>query len=390
MMSVADMGPEGIGRAASEAAAADLRMPREIAGAGIRLAPIDEAVHRLGFEAYFADPASRFTAGPGDGALAWKRMAMWAGQWRLLGFGHYAILDERDHFCGHIGVWFPIEKPEIELVYGLVPDARGKGIARRAVELVRDAADACGIASLVSYIAPANGASQNVAAAVGAVHNGNIMLRGVEHQVWRHTIKGRGERAGGPIMVDSAAMPLMISTERLSLVHWRPDHFEVYAAHEADAEAQQFVGGPEDRSEAWRILCAKAGQWALRGTGMYAVEHDGDLVGHVGLYDVVGWPERELGWHTYRGHTGKGYAREAAAAVLAVCAEQGLDRLVSHIHPDNAASRAVARALGAAADGDVMLPVGPAKRVRHDLSAPRNTVIDRSATGAPLSAGFAA
>ncbi|HYZ61371.1 MAG TPA: GNAT family N-acetyltransferase, partial [Acetobacteraceae bacterium] len=43
---------------------------------------------------------------------------------------------------------------------------------------------------------------------------------------------------------------------------------------------------------------------------------------------------------------GRGYAREAAAAVVAWLLAVGVGRLVAYIHPEHAASMGVARALG--------------------------------------------
>jgi RimJ/RimL family protein N-acetyltransferase len=57
-------------------------------------------------------------------------------------------------------------------------------------------------------------------------------------------------------------------------------------------------------------------------------------------------------------HQGQGLAKEAAHAVMAWLREQGIARFAAHIHPDHAASAAIARRLGLTpgdtrADGEV-------------------------------------
>lgn len=47
-------------------------------------------------------------------------------------------------------------------------------------------------------------------------------------------------------------------------------------------------------------------------------------------------------------HQGRGYAREAAEAMVSWLREQGAGNIVAHIHPDHQASAAMARAVGLA------------------------------------------
>jgi len=65
-----------------------------------------------------------------------------------------------------------------------------------------------------------------------------------------------------------------------------------------------------------------------------------------------------LAWVVGTEHQGQGLATEAAKAVMAWLRAQGIATFVAHIHPDHAASAAVARHLGlkpgsARADGEV-------------------------------------
>ena len=54
----------------------------------------------------------------------------------------------------------------------------------------------------------------------------------------------------------------------------------------------------------------------------------------------------DLAWVVAVPHQGQGYSREAAAAVRTAPGDGGVARFSACIHPDHAASAAVARALG--------------------------------------------
>ena len=54
----------------------------------------------------------------------------------------------------------------------------------------------------------------------------------------------------------------------------------------------------------------------------------------------------ELAWTVATPHQHRGYAREAAAAMVGWLRHCGVDRFVAHVHPEHPASIGVARALG--------------------------------------------
>lgn len=141
-----------------------------------------------------------------------------------------------------------------------------------------------------------------------------------------------------------------LETERLLLRGWRSEDFESFAAFYADEATARFVGGVEDRSQAWRRLAAIVGHWALRGYGTWAVEErsSGRFAGGVGLWRPEGWPELELGYWLVAEAHGKGYATEAGAAARDYAFDRlGAETLVSYIRPDNEPSKRVAERLGA-------------------------------------------
>lgn len=143
-----------------------------------------------------------------------------------------------------------------------------------------------------------------------------------------------------------------LHTARLTLRAPRLSDFDAMLAFNASPRSA-FLGGGAPRQAVWRALLANVGHWALRGYGIYSVETTaGEFVGRSGVVFHDGWPEPELVWHLYDGHEGKGYATEAATAARADAANRlGLDRLISLIDPANARSIALARRLGAVAEG---------------------------------------
>jgi RimJ/RimL family protein N-acetyltransferase len=61
--------------------------------------------------------------------------------------------------------------------------------------------------------------------------------------------------------------------------------------------------------------------------------------------------EVEVGWHLHPDYQGRGFATEAAAALLAAAAQAGMPRVLALTDPDNQASQAVAGRLGMADEG---------------------------------------
>ncbi len=116
--------------------------------------------------------------------------------------------------------------------------------------------------------------------------------------------------------------------------------------------------------EARAMIEGGVGSWERDGVGPFLVATaDGNrVVGQAGLmiFDTRGWvpsswsaaggyAQPELGWALIRSQWGRGYATEAAAAVLDWAhRSRSLDRLVSLISPDNVRSQGVAQRLGAA------------------------------------------
>jgi RimJ/RimL family protein N-acetyltransferase len=140
-----------------------------------------------------------------------------------------------------------------------------------------------------------------------------------------------------------------LETERLILRGWEARDFEPLAAIHGDPDVMTFLGGVQEKNDAWRTLASLAGHWVIRGYGKWAVERksDGAMMGRVGLINPEGWPGLEVGWTLGRPYWGKGYATEAAAAAMRYgFLTQPVDRIISCIDAGNVASQEVARRLG--------------------------------------------
>lgn len=160
-----------------------------------------------------------------------------------------------------------------------------------------------------------------------------------------------------------------LETERLALRLWKEADFEKFAAYYADADNAKYVGGQKTLDEAWRHFALQIGHWQIKGFGYWAVDekNSGNFIGCVGLWQLAGWPELELGYWLLNEHRGKGYAREAALKSREYAREVlKAPSLVSYIDPNNAPSITLAESLGAKYEETIeLLKHGPHNVYRH-------------------------
>lgn len=143
----------------------------------------------------------------------------------------------------------------------------------------------------------------------------------------------------------------MLRTARLVIRSFTSGDIEALGALYGDPQVMRYVGigvpltGDETRDALERILLGERrhgfAAWAVTG------RRTGDLVGEAGLQLLDGGPEVELTYLFVRSAWGKGYATEAAGAVVEHgFGALGLERVVAVAYPANVASLAVLRKLG--------------------------------------------
>ncbi len=141
-----------------------------------------------------------------------------------------------------------------------------------------------------------------------------------------------------------------IETSRLILRLPSAEDFESYAALHADEPAARYIGGVLPRAAAWRKFLQLPGAWLIQGYAMFSVidKASGAWLGQCGPWQPEGWPGTEVGWAFQRAAWGRGYASEAACAAIDwAFAELGWSEVIHSIDPQNTASQALARRLGA-------------------------------------------
>jgi RimJ/RimL family protein N-acetyltransferase len=173
-------------------------------------------------------------------------------------------------------------------------------------------------------------------------------------------------QASEPPTPDTALL-LTLDAERLALEPLRVDHAEEMAPLLADARLYAFTGGrPPSLDDLRRRYARQAAGRSPDGVERWLNwiarrREDGLAVGFVQA-SVSADPEpvtAVLAWVVGVGFQGRGYAREAAGAVVGWLRRAGVRRFVAYIHPEHGASMAVARALGLAptdarVDGEVV------------------------------------
>lgn len=164
-------------------------------------------------------------------------------------------------------------------------------------------------------------------------------------------------------------IPQTLETGRLRLRPFEHDDWRALHEHFSDAECTRFTFRRAlTEAATWRAVASMAGHWLLRGYGPYAVEEKttGSVLGTVGPWYPLEWPEPEIKWALSRRFWGKGYASEAARAVQAMLpAHLPQMQPISLIHAENERSIALALALGATLEKRLEFRDAPFHQYRH-------------------------
>jgi RimJ/RimL family protein N-acetyltransferase len=112
-----------------------------------------------------------------------------------------------------------------------------------------------------------------------------------------------------------------LETGRLLLRQWKDTDRDAYFAMNSDPEVRRFFPSTQTRAESDVSMSNLRRHLDEHGWGLWAVEvrETGELAGLTGLWPMpTGFvPGTEIGWRLAKAHWGKGYAPEAARAVLA-------------------------------------------------------------------------
>ncbi|GAA3445430.1 GNAT family N-acetyltransferase [Planomonospora venezuelensis] len=152
-----------------------------------------------------------------------------------------------------------------------------------------------------------------------------------------------------------------IATDRLVLEPLAVEHAEEMARALADPALHAFIGGspatPAQLRDRYARMVAGPPPGSAETWLNWVIRLDGALVGYV---QSTVTPERTMvAWVVGTPWQGRGVATEAALAMTAWLARRGAAAIAAAIHPDHAASSAVARRLGLAPtaeriDGEVV------------------------------------
>jgi RimJ/RimL family protein N-acetyltransferase len=136
-----------------------------------------------------------------------------------------------------------------------------------------------------------------------------------------------------------------IEAPALVLVPLRPEHADEMAAVLSDPALHAFTGGapltaPELRARYERLVAGPPGwrNWVIRS------REEERLVGYVQA--TIDGRTAEIAWVIGTPWQGRGLATASARALVDQLLREGIDTIVAHIHPDHAASAAVATSAG--------------------------------------------
>ena len=155
--------------------------------------------------------------------------------------------------------------------------------------------------------------------------------------------------------MDASAGPrLPIETERLLLRPFEPGDFDALAALHGDPDLVRWIPwGPRTPRQAAAVLERKLACTAIvaegDGLGIAPVlKETGEMIGDFTLqYESAEHSVAELGYLLSPRAQGRGYATEAARAILALAFERfGVHRVIARLEARNGSSAAVAERLG--------------------------------------------
>lgn len=147
--------------------------------------------------------------------------------------------------------------------------------------------------------------------------------------------------------------PTIIKTERLILRNWRQEDFKPFGALNRDPLVREYFPSVLTQEESDKSAQIFLEEIEKNGYGFFAVSAPGfsEFIGFCGIrpvgFEAHFTPAVEIGWRLSREHWGKGYATEAALAVLKFGFQTfKLNEIVSFTAVENTRSRNVMEKIG--------------------------------------------
>ena len=299
------------------------------AGEGARLRELRLRALRDAPDAFSSDPAEEEA----------EPLAAWEEVGRTV-----VIAEDGDAWLGMAGWYADRDLPAIANVWGvwIDPRARGQGTGRRLVEAALDGARAAGHRRLEL------GVTDRAPAAEALYERLGFRRTGV-------TIPFAKRAGVTQVQMALAVLPhLPIETERLRLRFTTPDDLAPLLALQSREDVTRWLyWGPRTEPEVRESLALKLAATGIAADGEAFTLAIEPLDGGAYAGDVVLWSTGhehrggELGFILHPDHHGRGYAAEAAAAMLELgftCF--GMRRIVGRTEARNAASARVLEKLG--------------------------------------------
>lgn len=154
-------------------------------------------------------------------------------------------------------------------------------------------------------------------------------------------------------------------TERLILRSWYPEDLPLFIAMNKDERVMRYFPAMLSDTETATVYDHIKEEFGCKGWGPYAVEirSTGEFIGYVGLHEI-GFeadftPGIEIAWRLAADYHNRGYATEAASAVLNLAKEYGIKRLYSFTAKINTPSERVMQKIGMVKAGEFEHPKLP-------------------------------
>lgn len=145
--------------------------------------------------------------------------------------------------------------------------------------------------------------------------------------------------------------PLSITTDRLFLTPFAPEHADDLLAMNSDPDVMRYLGDIQTRADVETSIERVQARWEKSGYSWWTIflKDTDTMIGSACLQNLAHKDDAplEIGWRLKTAHHGKGYATEAGQAAMDFGFNTiGVDYLCAVTNPDNLASQKVMQRLG--------------------------------------------